>query len=376
MGVRVFPSGQKSFVFMYRFEGKARMMTLGKYPQLTLASARVIVANAKEKIHREIDPGSEQLHKKAANRAAFTVKDLVAEYLEKWAKVRKKERSWKEDQRMLYKDLVPVFGKRKAKDIKRRDIILLLDGLLERGAKVTANRTLAVIRRMFNFAVERSILDASPCVQIPAPAKENRRDRVLSEGEIKLFWEGLENARMAPGTRLALKLQLTTIQRKGEIVQAEWDDFDLKDRWWTIPGGKTKNNLPHRVPLNKIALDILHKVKKLSRGTNWLFPSPRGNNPISDTSIDHAVRNNLEILKIDGFVPHDLRRSGASHLTSMGVPRLVVGRILNHAERSVTSVYDRHSYDNEKRQALDTWGRKLESIITGEPTGKIIELKR
>ncbi len=375
-GLRVSPAGRKSWIFIYRYDGVPRRMTLGTYPEMSLATAHETLARSRGVINKGGDPGIEKLHKKSANRAAFTVKDLVEEYLEKWAKVRKKERSWKEDQRMLYKDLVPAYGRRKAKDIKRRDIIVLLDQLVERGATVGANRTLAVIRRMFNFAVERSILDASPCVQIPAPAKENRRDRVLSEGEIKLFWGGLKNARMSPGTRLVLKLQLATIQRKGEVVEAAWDDFDLKNGWWTIPGEKTKNKLPHRVPLNNIALDLLQEIKELSGDNNCLFPSPKGSNHVSDTSIDHAVRNNLEFFKMDGFVPHDLRRSGASHLTSMGIPRLVVGRILNHAERSVTSVYDRHSYDSEKRQAMDTWGRKLESIITGESSGKIIELKR
>jgi site-specific recombinase XerD len=106
--------------------------------------------------------------------------------LEKHAKPNK--RSWKEDQRMLYKDVRPSWGKRKAKNITRRNVIQLLDKIKERGSPIVANRTLACVRRMFNFAIKRGLLDSSPCIMIEAPAKENRRDRYLSTAEIKVFW--------------------------------------------------------------------------------------------------------------------------------------------------------------------------------------------
>jgi len=227
---------------------------------------------------------------------------------------------------------------------------------------------------VFNFALSRGILETSPCVAIPAPSKENRRDRILDEKEIKALWNKLDNAKMAKATALALKLQLVTAQRKGEVAGAEWKDFDLKERWWTIPAEKAKNNLPHRVPLTSIALELLKEIKTLAVESNWLFPSPYADQHIAETSIDHAVRLNAETFGIEHFTPHDLRRTAASQMTSMGISRLVVGKILNHVEGGVTAVYDRHSYDNEKLQALETWGRKLEGIIFGKK-GKVISLK-
>jgi len=362
LGVRISPADRKSFIFMYRFDGKPRMMTLGPYPKLKLVSARLKVAQAKARLSQEVDPGQELIESKEAVRGAHSVKALIDEYIEKWAKPRK--RSWKEDDRILRKDVQPVWGRKKAETIKRRDIVLLLDEIVDRGAPIQANRTLAVIRKMFNFALSRGILEQSPCVQIPAPAKENQRDRVLSNDEIKALWLSLDDAGMTKEIQLALKLQIITGQRKGEVAGAEWSDLNLKDGWWTIPKEKSKNDLPHRVPLSPLALKVLKETKELSKESSFLFPSPtKENSHITEPAIDRAIRNNRELFDIDHFVPHDLRRTVASQITAMGIPRLTVSKILNHVESGVTAVYDRHSYDKEKRVALEKWSKRLEKIV-------------
>lgn len=379
LGVRVSPAGRKTFIFMYRFEGKARMMSLGTYPQMHLALARRKSAEAKEKVSKGTDPGTELVKLKKAERDAETVADLAEEYLDKWARPRKRPRCAKEDERILNKDVLPHWGKRKAKDITRRDVIKLLDGIVDRPAPIHANRVLALLSKMFNFALNREIVETTPCAAITKPSKENKRDRVLSENEIKAFWEGLSSAKMSEGVRLALKLQLVTAQRKGEVVNAEWEEFDLHSGVWTIPAEKSKNNIPHRVPLSDMAVELLSEIRIQSKESRWLFPSfywRSKDTPIKPNAVDWGLRRNRDYFPIEKFVPHDLRRSAASHMTSMGISRLVVSKILNHAEGGITSVYDRHSYDKEKRQALDTWGRKLDSIISGKPAGKVIELKR
>ena len=363
LGLRVSPADRKSFIFMYRFDGKPRMMTLGPYPKLKLVTARLKVAQAKDRLSQEIDPGQELIESKESIRGAHSIRALIDEYIEKWAKPRK--RSWKEDERILRKDVQPVWGRKKAGTIKRRDIVLLLDEIVDRGAPIQANRTLAVIRKMFNFALSRGILELSPCVQIPAPSKENQRDRVLSDEEIQSIWLSLDDAGMTKEIQLALKLQIITGQRKGEIIGAEWTDLNLKEGWWTIPKEKAKNNLPHRVPLSPLALKILKEAKELSKGSPFLFPSPiKENSHITEPAIDRAIRNNRELFDVDHFVPHDLRRTVASQITAMGIPRLTVSKILNHVESGVTAVYDRHSYDKEKRAALEKWSKRLEKIVT------------
>jgi integrase len=369
-GVRVTPRGVKSFVYLYRFEGKPRRLTLGTYPTMTLAEAHQAHGEAMKKLEQGIDPGAEAVAERAEDRQAPTVAVLADEYLEKWAKPRK--RSWREDERILKKDILPEWGRRKAREITRRDVIRLLDGIVDRGAGIMANRTLAAIRKMFNFAVSRDIVPVTPCLAVRSPAPEQQRDRVLTTDEIRALWHGLESAKMmAAGTKLALKLQLVTGQRKAEIVSAAWDEIDLTDKWWTIPPEKAKNKLAHRVPLSPLALELLQAAKNITGDSPWIFPSPQTDRHITPEAVDHALRRpGLETLGFS-FVPHDLRRSAASHMTGMGISRLVVSKILNHVERGITAVYDRHSYDKEKRQALEAWGRKLQAIVEGTETNVI-----
>ena len=168
---------------------------------------------------------------------------------------------------------------------------------------------------------------------------------------------------MSELSKLALKMQLATAQRKGEVVAAEWAEFDLVRGWWTIPAHKAKNGNTHRVPLSTLSLEIIQQIQPLSNGSRWLFPSPRGNAPFTPEAINHAMRIN-QPKDIEHFTPHDLRRTAASHMTALGAPRLVVSKILNHSENSVTAIYDRHSYDKEKKQAAEQWGKQLKSIVS------------
>jgi integrase len=375
-GVRVAPTGRKTFIYLYRMPGeiKKRRLTLGNYPVLSLAEAHLLYAEAREMVVRGIDPGVKAKIEKEEERNNPTIDSLANEYLEKWAKARK--RSWATDKRIIEKDVLPEWGRRKSNDITRRDVICLLDNIVDRGAPIMANRTLAVVRKMFNFAVARDIVPASPCAAIQTPSREQRRDRVLSADEMKTFWQGLEKTRITQGIRLALKLQLVTAQRKGEVISAEWAEIDLEEKWWTIPVEKAKNRLPHRVPLSTLAIEILEAVKYLAGDSRWVFPSPRGAGHITPTAVDHALRIDLNTLEINNFTPHDLRRSAASHMTGMGISRLVVSKILNHVERGVTAVYDRHSYDREKRQALEAWAHKLKNIIEDAETNNVIPMVR
>jgi integrase len=388
-GLRVSASSNKSWFYFYRFEGKNRRMTLGVYPEMTLEKARFAHTKAREQLIKKIDPNELLIQSNIEHRGSPTVSQMVNEYVEKWAKPRK--RTWKEDARMLFKDVIPLFGKRKAKDIKRRDIVLLMDAIVERGSPITANRTLRVIKKMFSFTVKRGVLDASPCMEIDPPAKENQRERVLNEEEIKMFWLGLDKAKMSDATRLVLRLLLITAQRKGEVSQAEWSEVDLKNGWWTIPKERSKNEQIHRVPLSPMAIDIFQQAKVHLGESKWVFPSTKGQ-PITPRSISRAIRNNSEKISSDSpkhkhpygdvfniahFTPHDLRRTATSMMISLGISEFDVSKVLNHTLQSVTNKhYNHYSYDKEKQKALGVWERKLKTIIIGKSSGKAILLKR
>jgi integrase len=378
LGVRVGTSGKKSFVYTYREGSKVRWMTLGNYPALTLAEAREKHGKALAAREKGLKPADAELEAKREAREAPTIAQLADYYLEHYAKRQKK--SWQEDERILKKDVISRLGERKARSIRRRDIVDLVEEIADRGAPVTANRTLAVISRMFNFAVEREMLEATPAAGIKRVHKETGRQRVLSEEEVGNIWNNLPAAQMSEGVRLALKLMLVTGQRRAEVAEAAWDEVDLTAGWWTIPATRTKNGLAHRVPLSGLALDILKGIKALSGDAPYLFPSPRKSadhasahapedpapgpqtRPITVRALTRAVDRNIRVFEVADFTPHDLRRTVASHMAGLGIPRLVISKLLNHVEPGITAVYDRHTYDKEKRDALDAWASRLTRI--------------
>jgi integrase len=352
-GLRVSAGGRKAWVAMYRHGNVKRRLTIGTYPALSLAEAREKAAIAHHAVQYS---GTDPAAAKKAERAAETFAELARDYIERHAK--RQKRSWRKDQLILEKDALSRFGKRKAKDITRRDIITMLDEIVSRGAPIQANRTLEVVRKLFNWAIARDILGANPCYRVPKPSNENRSDRVLSQDEIRDVWSAL--AAESPLTAATFKLRLLTAQRGAEVLAMRWDQ--VSSGWWTIPAGIAKNGLTHRVPLSAPVLRLLDKVQTLGKGSEWVFPGADGER---HRVAIHKAHDRIRRRSRVSFVPHDLRRTAASHMTSMGISRLVISKVLNHVESGITAVYDRHSYDAEKRAALDAWARRVEEMLSG-----------
>ena len=365
LGVRVGASGSKSWILRYTFDGRDRTLTLGKYPLLTIAAARSAAADATLQIELGSDPGAVVVAANIAKREAPTVEELAELYLEGHARKNKRATSVARDEGMLRYDILPAFGTRKAEGIQRADVRELLRRIVDRDAPVKANRTLALMRKMYNWAVSEDLVAANQCLGISAPGKETPRDRVLSEAELRALFAGLADAPMSPAVRLVLRLLVLTAQRCGEILGARWSEFDLDGGWWTIPAERAKNGLSHRVPLSAEAREGLSEARALNPDGAFVFPSPRGDRPLSDGSAGLAVRRSRAHFALTGrWTPHDLRRTAASQMTGMGISRLVVAKILNHAEQGVTAVYDRYSYDRDKREALVAWGARV-GVLAG-----------
>ncbi len=359
LGVRVSES-TKTFVYMYWRDGKAKMMTVGRYPIMSLSEAHKAVGDAMLDLERGGDPAEKQVAENERKKVATTVSDLATEYLEKHAKPLKK--TWKEDERILNHDVLPVLGRRRIEDVRRREVVQLLDGIVARGSPIAANRCLAVTRKMFNFAVKRGLLEHSPCTVMDSPARPQRRERLLDTEEVQTFLTHLPDLPLWPPTAMALLVELMTAQRSGEVVSIEWVDVNLDEAVWTIPAKKAKNRKTHRVPLSAPVVRLLNAARLIDMGKGVVFPSRADGAAMVQTATARALHRHHATLAKEPFSPHDLRRTAATHMASIGVPRLVLSKVLNHVDGAVTAIYDRYSYDAEKREALDKWAAHLETL--------------
>lgn len=345
LALRVTGAGVKTWALLYRHRGRLRRLTLGTLKNLGLAEARAKARNAVRSVGDGKDPAAE----KQQARTAQTIADLIDDYIEQYARLRK--RSWREDRRILQNVVKPVWKHKAIAEVARRDVRALIEGMAEE-APVSANRTLACIRKMFSFALDRELIEVNPASRMARPGAEQSRDRVLTDEEIRTFWQASEE--LEPAMRAFYRLRLLTAQRGGEVAAMQWQDVDLTTGWWTIPAAVAKNKMAHRVPLGLSALAIVKDLTPAADG--YVLAGARGRRQQSEAAQAFA--------DITDFRGHDMRRTAATLMASRGgIPRLTIGKLLNHAEKGITAIYDRASYDAEKQAAIAWWDAHLKEIL-------------
>jgi integrase len=348
-GIRVYPSGRKAFFVRYR-RGGLRRFNLGNFPAVSLREARAKAESILGHVAEGDDPQAVRLEALGA----LSFEDLAASFLEKHSKHRK--RSWREDERILNRELLPEWGKLSAAAIRRRDVAWLLDKVASRPAPIMANRVRALASRIFRFAVEREIVEFNPVTGTAAPGEERKRARVLSEEEIRALWAIWE--REGSVTSAAFRMLLLTGQRLNQVLSMRW--ADVSGAWWTLPPGATKNKRGHRVYLNHQALALL---EGLPRKREWVFASPRTEKNV--TSLNVATRRFRAASGIADWSVHDLRRTVATHMgrKPLSIPRQVIGFVLGHIDGGVTAIYDRAEREPEIETALRAWGNRLDELV-------------
>jgi integrase len=376
LSIRVMPSGTKSWVFRYLFDGIPRRMTLGNYPTMGMAEAREKHAKALQDVERGIDPGKIQQEEKAYRKSAPTFKQMVVEFSECVLHYKK---AGDATLKLIEKDAIPAWKNRKLASIKRRDIVLLYDEVKAR-APVTANRLIGALSRLFRFAVGRGVIDSSPCTVIEK-IPEKSRSRTLSDEEIRLLWDALDidnkQIDLFRQTKLALKMILLSGARGGEVAGMQWDE--IKDDVWTIPGSRSKNGDDLEIPLMPLMLDILGRARTLSGDKDYVFGSSHHDAPLTVRALSKAVNRHWSEMKIKTqFTPHDVRRTVRTKLAEIGVDDVVAERLMGHRLQGMMRVYNRHSYLDEKRSALLKWENRLHEIIglNAPESGKIIQLRK
>jgi integrase len=363
------PSGAKSFALRYRMGGRSRKYTIGGCPQLKLDAARKLARDALSSIAAGEDPGEK---KKAARRASDvpqTIDALAALFLERYARKHTRERSWQETERILNRDVLTKWQGRPLNSLRRRDVVALLDEIASQHT-VHANRVLAALRRMFNWAAERDLLENSPCFGVKAPSPEVSRDHVLSDDELRLVMRATEKLEAPFGPYV--RMLALTLQRRNEVSGMKWGELDLAEKTWTLPASRTKNANEHIVPLAPAAMAILEAMKAErfagSDVEDFVFTST-GRAPVSGFS---KVKKQLDkLIAAENGGPmapwrfHDLRRTGASKMPRLGVALPTVEKILNHQSGTfagIVGVYQRHDFADEKRAALEAWAAFLDRL--------------
>jgi integrase len=388
-GVRVYPSGKRMYVFQYRTKGRQqRRVAIGLHGPFTIDKAREAAADLYEAVRKGRDPADEQ--KSTARRAPDRIETVIDEFMQRHMTGKMRAQSYIDDTRAIFDNhVLPHWRGREIKTIARRDVIELLDLIVDAGKPVAANRTLAAVRKLFNWALQRGIIEASPVALVEMPGAERKRERTLAPDEIRALWAaaGEIGYPFGPFFRIAL----ATGQRREEVAGMRWAHIDESERIWTLPSEMTKAARAHVVPLSPLALEILAEAKEMA---NQLFAKPenakvpayifttRGDRPISGYSkakarldrVVAAARSAAGLTDLEPWTIHDLRRTVGTGLGKLGVSRFIISRVLNHADRTVTGIYDRYEYLDEKRHALEAWGQYLENLIA--PSGANVVLLR
>ena len=356
-GLRVSHAGTRAFVLVYRFNGRPRRLTLGRYPTLSLSEARGLANAALRTIALGTDPGAEKV--KARHTPSIEqFEAFVTYFIDTYA--RPKNRSADETAKLLRREFVRAWGNRPIAEISRQDVSGVLDRIMHAGKHTTANRALAAIRKLFNWAVERGFIEKSPCAGIRAPARSVKRDRVLADTELAAIWKATTLMGYPFGT--LVQLLILTGQRREEVVGMSWREIDLEHALWSIGAERTKAARAHEVPLPPLAIKILRTLPHL--GTDLVVPGRFNTSPVSGFSKWKADLDKLS--GVNAWRLHDLRRTVATGMARFGTAPHVVERILNHTSGTfggVAGVYNRFGYLPEMRAALDRWAEHVATLV-------------
>jgi integrase len=364
-GLKVTPAGSKVYVLQYRFgHGRGsptRRVTIGKHGSpWTPALARKEAMRLLGQAAAGADPAGD---KRAARQAQKAPKNTVRAVSADWLKRdQASNRRLPEVERILARDVLPALGDMPITELRKRDVIELIDRIADRGSGIMANRTLAIVKRMLTWAAARDLIEANVAQFVEPPADEIRRDRVLSDAELVEIWRAADAQGGPYGA--GVKLLLLTAARREEIFGLSEGELDLDGAAVRLPAARTKVKEGRTIPLSPPAVAILAALPRLA-GPYLL--SATGERPWCDFPRSKRYLD----ARLPGMAPwvlHDIRRSVATGLQRLGARLETIEAVLGHvsgSRRGIVGTYQRHAFEAEARQALDAWGRHIEALLSG-----------
>jgi integrase len=392
-GVRVMPSGEKTFILYRRFPGSPSPVrrSLGQYGELTLSEAREKAREWLALIKKGMDPTREakRLQEAAieAERAkqANTFGSAFESYLKRKASKLRSGRPIEMEMRREFRDWMD----RPLADISDRDVKGAIQKIIDRGSPTNAHFVFAVTRGFFNWCIDTGDfgLEISPCAKIkPTVLIGERipRKRMLKDHEIAAYWRA--SGAMGYPFGPLFKLLLLTALRRGEAADAEWSEIDIDARLWTVPEGRMKAKeskaVPHAVPLTDDTIALLKTLPRLKDG-DFVFSTTGGDRPVSGfskakTRLDALMKADLEAQgkQFSSFVIHDIRRTCRSRFSALAdVQDVVCEALLAHVQPGIRATYNLYEYLPEKREALQKWHAKLKAIVEPTPDNNVISMR-
>jgi integrase len=350
--------------------GRPKKLTLGPYPRLSLGDAREQARAALRTASEGRDPSALRASAKQGVDAAIKLRfrAVVADFVERYAKPR--NRTWFETERLLTNRDLASWQDRDIRSITRSEILAVLDRIVERGAPVQANRLVAALRRFFGWAVERGLIETSPVAALKPPTPETTRDRVLSDEELRAIWMATDKLGYPFGP--AVQLMILTGQRRSEVLDAEWREFDLERGLWSIPRKRAKNDTGHVVPLAPMTVELIKSLPRIGPSSTLLFTT---NGRTAFAGVSKSVERldrlaGAQLGRKGGLEPwrlHDLRRTFATGCARLGVALHVVEKCLNHTSGTfsgIVAVYQRHDFLEERRAAMILWSANLLKFVS------------
>jgi len=340
--LRVSYGGGKSWVYFYRIGGRLRRRSLGTYPAVTLAEARQLWRDAKHQVSLGRDPGWQRA-------SDLNFESVAREWLKR---DQADKRSLKEVTRIVEKELIPEWGQRSIRDIRRHDILVLSDRIADRGATTMARRVMAYVHRLFRWAKSRDLIESNPATDLPKPGREVARDRVLTDAELAAVWKAAVEIGWPYGP--AAQLLILTGARRAEIAELKWSE--IHGNTIKLSGARTKNAEPHDMPLSEQALDVLLRMPRIA-GSEYVFGKPLRSGAWSNAKIKFSAA------KIQPWRIHDLRRTVSTGMNELGTEPHIVEAVLGHTVKGVAGVYNRAKYEAAKRAALKAWGAHVMALV-------------
>lgn len=376
--VAVLTSGTVSFRYDYRINGRRETLVIGQYGRdgISLAEAREELIAAKKLLKAGHSPAAAKRDGIKKIRGAETFAVHTDSYM-KHVILADSTRAMK--QAVIDRDILPVLGNKMMAEITTSMVRDLCDRIVERGGRATAVQAREIISSVYRYANDRGhgLFNPAADIKPSSIAIFKPRERTLTPEEIGLFFRTLDAIGAMGTMKMALKLVLITMVRKGEFTNATWDEIDFKKWTWTIPSDRMKGSRAHVIYLPKQAQDILVGLQMCAGGSEYLVPGRYNfRKPLSNAALNSLIDRTVKIINedgehIQGFTVHDMRRTASTLLHEAGYPSDWIEKALAHEQKGVRAVYNKAEYARQRAYMLQQWADMIDSWINGEHTDLI-----